>query len=127
MVHARSAHKHTAVLICVHVQLWVMILHFYQFFSGFWGIFRFLGLYSGFADFSSFNDFANYYTVVDQHGHLSTCTHRTRVARSRVIRSSPSLTTGVAAELVGIDYTSSLNRSRKRRMHSEHNRPLVYR
>ena len=60
-----------------------------------------------------------YYTVLSllkQHDHISTCTppQSTRVARSSVIRSSPSLTSRVAAELVGI-----LNRSRKRGMNSE--------
>ena len=41
----------------------------------------------------------SFYTVLKQHGHLSTCTPppSTRVARSRVVRSSHSLTTRVAA------------------------------
>ena len=42
----------------------------------------------------------------------------TRVAISRVVRSSL-VTKRVADKLVGIDYTSSLNISRKRRMNSE--------
>ena len=59
-----------------------------------------------------------YYTVLKRHDQLSTCTPplSTRIARSRVIRSSSSLTTRVAANLAGIQYTGSLNRSRKRRM-----------
>ena len=52
---------------------------------------------------------------------ISTCIPlpSTIVARSRVVRSSPSLTTRVAAGLMGIDYTSSLRRSRKQRLKSE--------
>ena len=63
----------------------------------------------------------HYYTVLKQHSHLSTCIPppSTRMARSRVVRSSPSLTTRVAAELMGKDYTSSLRKSRKRRLKSE--------
>ena len=62
-----------------------------------------------------------YARKLKQHSHLSTCIPppSTRMARSRVVRSSPSLTTRVDAGLMGIDYTSSLRRSRKRRLKSE--------
>ena len=69
------------------------------------------------TDYSRAEDDPGYYTVLKQHSHLSTSIPppSTRMARSRVVRSSPSLTTRAAAELMGIDYnTSSLRRSRKR-------------
>ena len=73
------------------------------------------------TDYSRAEDDPGYYTVLKQHSHLSTYIPppSTRMARSRVVRSSPSLTTRVAAELMGIDYTSSLRRSRKQRLQSE--------
>ena len=73
------------------------------------------------TDYSRAEDDPAYYTVLKQHSHLSTCIPPppTRMARTRVVRSSPSLTTRVAAGLMGIDYTSSLRRSRKRRLKSE--------
>ena len=73
------------------------------------------------TDYSRAEDDPGYYTVLKQHSHLSTSIPppSTRMARSRVVRSSPSLTTQAAAELMGIDYTSSLRRSRKRRLKSE--------
>ena len=73
------------------------------------------------TDYSRAEDDPGYYTVLKQHSHLSTCIPppSTRMARSRVVRSSPRVTTRVAAGLMGIDYTSSLRRSRKRRLKSE--------
>ena len=49
------------------------------------------------TDSSRAEDDPGFYTVLKQHGHLSTCTPppSLRVTRSRVVRRSPSLTTRV--------------------------------
>ena len=62
-----------------------------------------------------------YYTVIRQQEHLSTCQPRSpsKLARSRVIRSTTSNTTHALAQQEGIAYSRSLRRARKRWMASE--------